>query len=125
MSGISDYFNKRGKSFKYAFKGIGYVIRNEANFTIHIIATVIVIILGFVCDLNQTEWLIIVLTIIMVMTAEIFNSAIEQFVDLIHPEQNNKAGRIKDISAGAVLLSAIAAVVIGLLIFIPKLVELL
>jgi len=125
MSVISEYLIKRGRSFKYAFRGLGYVVRNEANFIIHIFAAVVVILLGLVCDLKNTEWLIIVLTIALVMTTEIVNSAIEQLIDFVHPEINKKAGRIKDISAGAVLLSAIAAVFIGLLIFVPKLIELL
>jgi len=125
MSGIADYLIKRGRSFKYALKGIVYVIWNEANFTIHIIAASLVIILGIICDLSPTEWFFIILTIAMVMTAEIFNSAVEQLVDIIRPEQNKKAGRIKDISAGAVLISAITAIIIGLLIFVPKLLQLL
>lgn len=125
MSGISDYFLKRGRSFIYALRGIGFVIRNEANFKIHIIATVLVVFMGFICDLSQIEWLVIILTISMVLTAEIFNSAIEQFLDHIQPGQNKKVGRIKDISAGAVLISAIGAVLAGILIFIPKLIALI
>lgn len=111
---------KRLKSFGFAFRGIFEIVRREANFQIHIAAAIIVIVSGFIFKLNQKEWLIIILTIAFVMVAEMLNSAIERIVDLVHPDRHKLAGRIKDISAGAVLLAALAAVVVGLIIFIPK-----
>lgn len=120
-----NYFRKRILSFKYAFKGVWQAIKLEANFRIHIVAAVLVLILSYICKLSAMEWLIVILTIGAVMSAELFNSAIEKFVDLIHPEIGEKAGLIKDISAGAVLILAIAAAVIGFIIFIPKLIALI
>jgi len=81
--------------------------------------------LGFILHISSLEWLIIVLVIAGVFASEFFNSAIESLVDLCSPEFNEKAGRIKDIAAGAVLVTALGALVAGLIIFIPKLVALL
>ena len=117
------YFQKRRLSFKYAFSGIWQAAKQEANFKIHIGAAFLVILLGLICNLTNIEWLIIVITIGCVMAAELFNSAIERLIDLVHPQQNKQAGLIKDISAGAVLITAIAALVIGFIIFIPKIIE--
>lgn len=117
------YFRKRRLSFKYAFNGIWQMAKKEANFKIHIVATFLVILLGLICNLSNIEWLIIVITIGCVMAAELFNSAIERLIDLVHPQQNKQAGLVKDISAGAVLITAIAAAIIGFVIFIPKIIE--
>ncbi len=110
----------RIKSFGPALKGIFHVIRNEHNFQIHLFAAIVVVATGALMDLSQGEWLWIILAIAMVFIAETFNSAIEKLVDLKQPDFDKKAGLIKDISAGAVLIAAIAAVIIGLIIFIPK-----
>jgi diacylglycerol kinase len=125
MSGISEYLYRRIRSFKYAFNGIGHVILNEANFRIHLAVAILVVILGFWLHISKSEWLFIVLTIGMVMAAEIFNSSIEKLMDLLHPEQNRNVGIIKDISAGAVLVTALSALIVGLYIFIPKIIPLL
>ena len=110
-------------SFAYAFSGIWQVVKHEANFKIHILAAVVVIILSIVLQISKIEWLVVILTIGVVMSAEIFNSAIEKLVDVAYPEQNKKAGLIKDMSAGAILILAIAAAVIGFIIFIPKIID--
>jgi len=99
------------------------VIKHEANFKIHILAAVVVIVLGIVLQISKIEWLVIILTIGVVMSAEIFNSAIEKLVDIAHPEQNKEAGLIKDMAAGAVLVLAFAAAVIGFIIFFPKIID--
>ena len=112
---------KRIQSFKYAFKGIAHVFAHEHNMWIHLLAAVCVVVLGFYLNINSTEWMLIVFAIALVIAAEIFNSAIEKVVDFISSNQNKKAGLIKDISAGAVLICAIAAAIIGCVIFIPKL----
>lgn len=111
----------RIKSFRYAFKGITYVFANEHNMWIHLLATVCVMCAGFYFHLNITEWLFISLAIGLVIAAELVNSAIEKVVDFISPNFNEQAGLIKDIAAGAVLVCAIAAAIIGLIIFLPKL----
>lgn len=120
-----NYITKRLKSFKYAFNGIWQVLVREPNFRIHTLAAVVVVIFGFICDLNTTEWIIIAITIGAVMSAEIFNSAIENIVDLVHPERSKQAGLIKDMAAGAVLVLAIAAAIVGFIIFIPKMIDFL
>lgn len=123
MTKKQKYFQKRKLSFKYAFNGIWQVVKHEANFRIHIVAALLVILMGFLCHISKTEWMIAILTIGCVMSAEIFNSTIEKFIDLIHPQQDKNAGLIKDISAAAVLILAIAASIIGFIIFIPKIIE--
>lgn len=125
MSRKKGYFYKRLVSFKYAFQGIWYVVRHEANFSIHLVAALLVIVLGILLSISSTEWLILFLTIAGVLVAEVFNSAFEYFLDMQFPDKNEHVGRIKDMTAGAVLIMAIFAVVIGFIIFIPKFIELL
>lgn len=109
-------------SFKYAFSGIAKVFTSEFNFRFHSFAAISVIIVGFVFDITRTEWLFIILAIGIVLVAEAINSAIEKLVDLVSPQQNAKAGWVKDVAAGAVLIAAITAAVIGVLVFFPYLV---
>jgi diacylglycerol kinase (ATP) len=109
-------------SFGYAFKGLATAMRSEQNLQIHLIAVVVVIIAGVKLDVSTIEWMILVTCFAMVISAELFNSSIEKLVDLVSPEFNAKAGLIKDIAAGAVLVLAIASVIIGCFIFIPKLI---
>ena len=115
----------RLRSFSFAFAGIFAVLKTQHNFWIHLLAATIVILAGFVFGLTRMEWVIITLTIGFVLSAEIMNSAIEYLVDLLSPQHNPKAGLIKDVAAAAVLVSAIAAAIVGLLIFIPKIIQLL
>lgn len=110
---------ERIRSFRYAFKGIWLLVREEHNFRIHLLATAIVIILGLYFRVSTSDWLWLTLCIGMVLTAEGFNSAIEKLVDLKQPEQDPKAGKIKDLAAGAVLLTAFTALIIGIIIFRP------
>lgn len=118
-------FNKTLKSFKYAFTGIGDLARTENNFRVHLLAFLIVILTSFTLRINKKEWLIIVFLIGFVLTAEAFNTAIEKICDFIHPELHPKIGKIKDIAAGGVLIAVLTAVVIGLIIFVPKIIALL
>lgn len=111
----------RLKSFSYAMNGVRHVFSLEHNMHIHSVCAVLVIISGFYFQITPTEWIAISLAIGGVFAAEMFNTAIEKLVDLLHPERNPQAGLIKDIAAGAVLVMAIVSVVIGLIIFIPKL----
>ena len=110
---------KRIKSFGYAFKGIVSLIRREHNAWIHCTAIVLVTIGGFYFALTLTEWCIVVLCFGIVLAAEGFNTAIERLVDLVSPDFHPIAGDVKDIAAGAVLICAIAAAIIGGIIFIP------
>ena len=110
----------RARSFGYAFKGLGYALKTEHNLWIHSLLALAAIAFGLWLEITPTEWLFVISAIGFVIVSELFNSSIEILVDLISPEQNTKAGLIKDISAGAVLLSAITAALIGLIIFGPK-----
>lgn len=85
----------------------------------------LVIVFGFFLRINTVEWLLLIFCFGFVMTAEIFNSAVEVLTDIASPEKNSKAGLVKDMAAGGVLISAITAAIIGLIIFIPKLYNLL
>jgi diacylglycerol kinase len=109
------------QSFKYAFGGIAHVLRTERNMQIHIVAAIIAIGLAIYLDLPTTEFAIIILAVALVLAAEIFNTVIEDFLDIIHPTHHEAVRRIKDALAGAVLLAAMAALAIGLLIFGPLL----
>ena len=112
-------FKKQLRSFSYAWQGILSCVGKEQNLSFHLIATVIVIIAGFVLGITRTEWTVIILCIGIVIAAELFNTAIEKLVDLVSPERHPIAGQVKDIAAGAVLVCAVAAAIIGLIIFIP------
>lgn len=107
-------------SFGYAFRGISYVFLQESNMHVHLIAACAVVILGIVFHLSAAEWCAICLCIGAVIAAEMFNSALETLTDLVSPQHHPLAGKAKDIAAGAVMLIAITAVVVGLIIFLPK-----
>lgn len=107
-------------SFKYAIEGFVSSFKTERNMKIHILAMVLVIALGLFFELNKNEWCIIITAIVIVISAELFNTAIETVVDMISPEKNPQAKLAKDIAASAVLVLAIGTVIIGLIIFIPK-----
>lgn len=108
-------------SFRYAIEGFISSFKTERNMKIHILAMIIVIILGLYLKLSSIEWCIIIIAIASVIGAELFNTTIETVVDMISPEKNPKAKLAKDISAAAVLAIAIGAAIIGIIMFIPKL----
>lgn len=112
-------FRDRILSFKYAIKGIKTVLWAEQNFRIHLLATFIVIALGFYLNVSNQDWLWLTLAIALVLVTEMINTAIEQLVDLAEPNHNPNAGKIKDIAAGAVLVSAITSAIIGAIILWP------
>lgn len=111
---------KRLASFRFAFKGIAYMMKTQRNAQIHFIAAVAAIVLGFVYKIDFIEWCLVVIAIGLVLMAEMFNTAIEFLIDLVSPEIQNKAGKAKDIAAGAVLITTISAAIIGSIIFLPK-----
>lgn len=114
-------YKKLVNSFKYAIEGFISSFKTERNMKIHVLAMALVVILGIYLKLNQIEWCIIVISIALVISAELFNTAIETLVDMVSPEKNPNAKLVKDISAAAVLALAIGAAVAGTIIFIPKL----
>lgn len=107
-------------SFYYAFRGIITAIKEERNMKIHVSIATLVVILGLLLSLSKIEWFSIIIIISLVISAEIFNTAIETVVNLVSPKYNELAKKAKDLSAGAVLVLAICSVIIGLIIFMPK-----
>lgn len=117
--------NKKIKdSFKYAFSGIMSAFKTEKNMKVHMIAVICVIVFGLLLKLNLLEWIICISCFVLVIGGELFNTAIEVVVDLVSPGINEKAKKSKDIAAGGVLVFAIGSLIIGLLIFVPKIVNL-
>ncbi len=118
---MTRFLSSRIRSFGHAFGGWWYVVRTQRNAWIHVVITVIVIGLSFWLRLGPRDWAIIILTAAMVLAAEFFNTAVEALVDLVSPQQHTLAKISKDVSAGAVLLTALAAVLVGVLILGPPL----
>ena len=118
---MGKFFNikKLLKSFVYAGKGIYTLISEERNARIHCVAIVLVTIGGFYFGITQGEWIAIILCYGLVLAAEAFNTSIERLVDMVCPEKKPIAGKVKDLAAGAVLICAITAVIVGAIIFIP------
>ena len=112
------------KSLGYAISGIIQCIQKERNIKIHLVFMFLVIICGFLFQLSITEWLVCILLFGLVISLELVNTAIEAVVDLCTQEHHPLAKIAKDTAAGAVLISAIASVVIGLIIFVPKILSL-
>ena len=116
-----DFVKSRIVSFGHAFRGWGYVIRNEKNAWIHAVATIFVVILGTWLVIPLRDWAVLVLTIAMVWAAEFMNTSIEAVVDLASPMHHPLAKVGKDVGAAAVLIAACAAVVVGIIILGPPL----
>ena len=104
------------KSFIYAFNGIKVAL-SQRNMRVHIVCAFIVIALGFVFHISMMEWIVILICIGLVIALEMINTAIEYLVDLVNPDFNEKAGKIKDIAAGAVLVISFFVLIVGCLIF--------
>lgn len=109
------------RSFGYALRGVAILVRTQANARIHLGATVLAVGLGFWLGISRSEWCAVVAAIGLVWTAEGVNTALETVVDLASPGQHPLAERAKDVAAGAVLCAAFAALVIGALVFLPRL----
>lgn len=121
---IKSKVKRINKSFKYAGEGIFSAFKTELNMQVHLCMMMLVILCGIIFDITLDEWQLCIILFGIVIGAEIFNTAIETVVDLVMPNINEKAKLAKDLSAGAVLVIAISAAVIGLTIFVPKALEL-
>lgn len=111
------------KSFKYALQGLLAAVRSEANLRFHIAAAVIVVAAGLWLQLEITEWCIVVICIGCVAGFELLNTSLEQLCNHVTAQEHPSIKKIKDISAAAVLLVSLASAVVGLLIFLPKLID--
>ena len=116
--------DKKGKiGLSYSLNGIIQVAKSEWNFRFHIVAMIFVICAGIFFSLTAIEWIAIAIVIGIVLVAELFNSTIEKIIDYIKPQFHPAAAYIKDAAAGAVLISAMTAVTVGLIIFLPKIIS--
>lgn len=115
----------RIKSFVYAGKGVKFFFKSQPNARIHAFAAVLAVGFGFLLKISDLEWVSIMMVIGAVLVTEAINTALEELVNFVSPEYNPKAGIIKDVAAGAVLLAATTALGVGLIIFLPKIIELL
>lgn len=111
-------------SFTYPIKGLKYAYRNEQNLTVDVGISILVLIASFILKLELTEWLVVIFTIGAVLSLELVNTAIEATVDLVTEEYHPLAKVAKDTSAAAVFIIAIVALIIGLIIFLPKVISL-
>ncbi|WP_299523784.1 diacylglycerol kinase family protein [Winogradskyella sp.] len=111
----------RLKSVGFAFKGMLILIRTESSIKTQVLIAIAVTIAGFYFEISSTEWMVQIAMIGLVMSIEGVNTAVEYIADFIHPDHHPKIGLIKDISAGAVFIAAVVAVIVGCIIYFPKL----
>jgi diacylglycerol kinase len=116
---------KNLRSFRFAAEGILALFRFENNAKIHLLAVIAVVVAGVWLQLDRVEWALVLTQTGLVLAAEAFNTAIEKLADVVSPERRPEIKAVKDLSAGAVLLVVIVAVVVGILIFGSKLIEMI
>ncbi len=112
------------KSFKYAINGLKILIRNEHNSRINLVAMIIAIVLGIILKISNIEWIAIVIVIGFVFSTEIINSAIEKLADFVSPDYHETIKKVKDLSAAMVLVCALVSLIVGIIVFIPKIIQL-
>ena len=117
-----NFFHNRIKAFSYAYNGFKILITSENSIQTQLVIAIFITIIGFVFNISITEWMFQILAIGIVLVVEFLNSSIEKLADFIHPNTHSKIGIIKDVAAGASLVASITAVIIGLLIYIPKII---
>lgn len=114
----------RIKSFQHAFAGIYSAFRSEVNLRIHLVAAILVVLAAIYFEVTKGEWLILGICIGMVLSAEIFNASIERLADVVSPEKDDRIKQVKDLAAGAVLVVAIMAAILGGVVFYPYVIDL-
>ncbi|OGH83432.1 MAG: hypothetical protein A2469_01100 [Candidatus Magasanikbacteria bacterium RIFOXYC2_FULL_40_16] len=112
------------QSFKDAYKGVKYVYKNEQNFRVQFFISVLVLALMFFLNLSKGEIIVILFLVLLVLILELLNSAIEKFLDVIKPRMDLQVALVKDIMAAMVLLASTAALLIGLVVFLPHVIDL-
>ncbi|OGH16574.1 MAG: hypothetical protein A3C30_05295 [Candidatus Levybacteria bacterium RIFCSPHIGHO2_02_FULL_40_18] len=117
--------NKIHHSFGFAFSGIYYAFRDNRNLKIHLFLAILIIAASFLLGLSNIEKIIALVMIVLVFSAEMVNTALEEMTDLITNEHREEAKRAKDVAAGMVLVTAIGAIIVGIVIFAPYIIELL
>ena len=116
------FFIDRLKSLSYALKGLRYLIKTENSIKVQLFFSLLLTACGFLFHISTTEWIAQIMCIALVLTAESLNTAVEKIANFIHPEYHEKIGIIKDVAAGAVAFAAIFAILIGCIIYIPKII---
>ena len=119
------YLHKRVHSFKYAWKGIRLGWEEEANFRFQTVCAALALALAFVLQISRIEWLLVLLAMGIVLTAELINTSLEELCDMLQPSHDPHIAKIKDLAAGAVFLSSWVALLIGAFVFIPRFISLL
>jgi len=112
------------KSFKNAFKGLYHFVRHEHNARIHVLAAVLTLIFGWALRIEPWEWCLIIVLIGGVLSLEAMNTALEKLTDQVHPERSDEIAKLKDVAASAVLIFSSAALTVGMIIFLPKIISL-
>jgi diacylglycerol kinase (ATP) len=120
MDKKESFLANRIKSIGYAFKGALLLLNKEASIKMQFFIALLITAAGFFFNISSTEWIVQLLAIGLVMSMEGINTAVEEIANFIHPEHNNKIGLIKDIAAGAVFFASVFAIIIGLIIYLPK-----
>ena len=120
---LTERSRSRIQSFRYAFSGLWYVLRTQRNAWIHATVTVLVILAGLWLRLDRYDWSLITIAICFVWFSEIINTALEAITDLASPKHHPLAKVGKDVGAGAVLLASITAVIVGIFILLPRLLD--
>lgn len=123
--GIWNFIKKRILSIHFALNGIRIMIKTQKNAWVHLLMTIIVVIMGFTLKITESEWITIILAIATVWVAEGLNTAIECLGDSVSEEFNPLIGKAKDVAAGAVLISAVGAAIIGCIVFLPNILKIL
>ncbi|HRB72915.1 MULTISPECIES: diacylglycerol kinase family protein [unclassified Flavobacterium] len=121
MKKDNSFFTGRLKSLVFAFKGAYKLITTEHSVMVQFSLAIVVTLAGFYFHISKEEWLIQTLAIGLVLSIEGLNTAVEKIADFIHPDYHQKIGFIKDIAAGAVFFAAMAAIAVGLIIYLPRL----
>lgn len=114
----------RIKSFGYAFAGLKTLFVEEHNAWIHLVSALIVITLGFVLKISSTEWIFLIVVMSLVFICELINTSLEALADFVSPEKHPQIKKVKDLAAAAVLISALSALITGIIIFAPKFISL-
>ena len=118
-----NHAKRQVKSYRYAAKGVKYTLSTQVNIWIHLLIAMVVLVLAYLLHFTSNQFLILIITIGFVVVAELYNTAIEEMTNLLSPEYNQQAGVVKDIAAGAVLVSAITAAIVGAWLFIPAIIN--
>ncbi len=117
-------FSERLLSFKFAFAGLRTLFREEHNARIHVLAAVIAIALGFAMKISSNEWILLIGAISLVFICELINTSLEALADFVSPEKHPQIKKVKDLAAASVLISALSALIVGIILFLPKIINL-